>query len=86
MRLLNFGHSLTDEQKQAGEYFRGSSLEGVIELKTQFDQARPFAEQASELIGRIPSTAMSRVAAAGQSAQLGCRDLWPAPGKVVQVL
>ena len=56
MLVLNFGHPLTDAQRQSIECFAGQPVEEVLDIKSQFDHARPFAEQVAELVGGIPLT------------------------------
>ncbi len=56
MRILNFAHPLTEEQKLAIERRTGERIDQVIELRAQFDLARPFADQAAGLIDSLPVT------------------------------
>jgi hypothetical protein len=50
MILLNFSHPLTPAQFAAIERLAGQQVERVIEVKTQLDHARPFAEQARAVV------------------------------------
>lgn len=49
MILLNFSHPLTEVQLASLEALMGQAPERVVEVKTQFDHALPFAAQASAL-------------------------------------
>lgn len=53
MFLLNFSHPLTPEQLQRIGELIGQPLARVIEVPTQFDHERPFAEQVRELVDGI---------------------------------
>ena len=46
MVIVNFSHPLTSAQLVAIERLSGKTLERVIEVKTLYDHALPFAEQA----------------------------------------
>jgi hypothetical protein len=46
MVIVNFSHPLTPAQLAAIERLSGERLERVIEIKTQYDHALGFAEQA----------------------------------------
>src|SRR3712207_2215328 len=50
MLLLNFAHPLTGGQRARLEELLGRSVERVVEIRTQFDHALPFAEQARALV------------------------------------
>ncbi len=50
MILLNFSHPLTAGQL---EQFPGPKIDRVVDVKTHFDPARPFAEQALALIDSL---------------------------------
>ncbi|MCQ3980753.1 MAG: hypothetical protein DPW09_45720, partial [Anaerolineae bacterium] len=56
MILLNFSHPLTLEQKKEIEQQVGQALSVLIERAAQFDLARPFAEQAVELVDSVGLT------------------------------
>jgi hypothetical protein len=58
MILLNFAHPITTEQQVAIEALTGQKVERIVEVKTQFDAAQPFAEQAQHLIAAAGLTAM----------------------------
>ena len=53
MKLLNFSHPLTAAQASAVEQQAQKSLEEVVDVKSQFDPARSFAEQAGTLVDSI---------------------------------
>jgi hypothetical protein len=53
MLLLNFSHPLTPEQLQRIGELIGQPLARVIEVSTQFDHERPFAEQVRALVDTI---------------------------------
>lgn len=50
MTILNFSHPLTPDHLDAIARLTGQAAEKVIDLKTHFDSARPFAEQAREVV------------------------------------
>jgi hypothetical protein len=56
MLLLNFGHPLTDAQLARIRELAGRDPERLIAVPTQFDHARPFAEQVRELLATVPLT------------------------------
>ncbi len=56
MILLNLSHPLTLEQKKEIEQQVGQALSVLIEQPAQFDLARPFAEQAVELVDSVGLT------------------------------
>lgn len=56
MKLLNFSHPLTAAQTSAVEQQAQQTLEQVLDVKSQFDPARSFSEQAQELVDRIALT------------------------------
>ena len=54
MLLLNFGHPITDDQREAlGKLIR-VSVARVIDLPAQFDPHRPFVEQIAPLVAAVP--------------------------------
>jgi len=53
MIILNFSHPLTQEHLTQIESITGQKVERVIAIKTQFDNARPFAEQVRELVDSV---------------------------------
>ena len=53
MIILNFSHPLTEEHIGQIEALTGQGVERVIEVKTQFDHRRPFAEQVRELVDSV---------------------------------
>ena len=53
MILLNFSHPVTDEQAAEVARLAGQAIDRVIDVETHFDHARPFAEQAAELVDRV---------------------------------
>jgi|SRR5579884_1702901 len=50
MVIINFSHPLTEAHLAAIEHLTGQKVERVLEVKTHFDPARPFAEQAHALV------------------------------------
>lgn len=54
MLLLNFGHPVTDEQREALGKLIGVAVARVIDVPAQFDPHRPFAEQIAPLVNAIP--------------------------------
>ena len=52
MILLNFAHRLTASQTEQIDALVGIPLERVVEVPTHFDVARPFTEQALELVNQ----------------------------------
>ncbi len=50
MFLLNFSHPLTPEHLAQVQALTGQPVERVIDVPTQFDPARPFAEQVRALV------------------------------------
>ncbi len=50
MLLLNFAHPVTPAQRARIEELAGQPVERVIDVPAQFDPARPYAAQTSELI------------------------------------
>jgi len=56
MIILNFTHPLTDEQRGQIEALTGLAIAQVIDIPTQFDHARPFAEQMRELLDGLGLT------------------------------
>lgn len=53
MMLLNFGHPITEEQKEQIRYLTGKSVREIIEIKTQFDHQLPFTRQINSLVEEI---------------------------------
>ncbi|RLC79846.1 MAG: hypothetical protein DRI61_07055 [Chloroflexi bacterium] len=53
MLIINFSHPLTKEHLTQIENITGQKVEKVIAVKTQFDNARPFAEQVEELVKSV---------------------------------
>jgi hypothetical protein len=56
MILLNFTHSLTDARLAAIEQLTSQPIARVIDAFAQFDNGRPFTEQAQALIDSIVLT------------------------------
>jgi hypothetical protein len=56
MILLNFSHPLTPDHLAQVETLAGEKVERVIDVPTQFDHARPFAEQVEALVDRTGLT------------------------------
>ncbi len=56
MIILNFSHSLTDEQIGQIQKLTGQKIDGVRQIPTQFDNEKPFIEQIEELISKIELT------------------------------
>jgi len=54
MLLLNFGHPITDAQLARIRELAGRAPERFQDVPTQFDHARPFAEQVRELLATVP--------------------------------
>ena len=50
MLIVNFAHVLTHAHLAAVERLTGSAVSKVVEVRTQFDESRPFAEQARALV------------------------------------
>jgi len=50
MLLINFSHPLTPVQQARIESLSGQTIDGVIEVKTQFDPEQPFTEQARQAV------------------------------------
>ncbi|HWW77045.1 MAG TPA: CRISPR-associated protein Csx15, partial [Pyrinomonadaceae bacterium] len=50
MLIVNFAHVLTPEHLAAVERLTGRAVSGVVEVKTQLNESRPFAEQARALV------------------------------------
>lgn len=65
MLVLNFSHPLTTEQREQVTTLCGEPIDRVIEAPAQFDHAREFIAQATEL---VESTGLS--AAAWQTERL----------------
>jgi hypothetical protein len=56
MILLNFSHPLPSGALCDIQELTGADVDGVIEVPTQFDHERPFAEQARALLDSIELT------------------------------
>jgi hypothetical protein len=56
MTLVNFSHPLTPVQLAEIERQAKAPVERVIDVKTQFDNAQPFAEQARATVDSIGLT------------------------------
>jgi len=54
--IINFGHPLTEEQKQSIERITQASIEQIIAITPQFDNSLSYAEQCVELIDRVGLT------------------------------
>jgi hypothetical protein len=48
--VVNFAHPLTPEQLGAIGHLAGQQVERVVDVKTQMDNDRPFADQARALV------------------------------------
>jgi len=59
MILLNFAHPFTPTQLNQIEQLSGQAVAQVIDVKTQFDHARPFAEQARALVEAVGLSAQA---------------------------
>lgn len=57
MILLNFAHLVTDHQVADIVRLTGRGVARVVDVPAQFDHARPFADQAAELVDRVGLTA-----------------------------
>jgi hypothetical protein len=53
MIILNFAHPLTSTHLVAIGQISGQSVEQMVDVKVQFDQSQPFAEQAQALIESV---------------------------------
>jgi len=53
MLFINFSHPLTPSQRARIEELTGQTIGRVIDVPTQFDPARPFTEQAAELVNTV---------------------------------
>lgn len=53
MLLINFTHPLTPEQQAAVAELAGRPVEAVVDVAVAFDHARPFAEQAADLLDGV---------------------------------
>lgn len=53
MILINFGHAITPNQQQAIGAVTNQPLGRVIDIKSQFDQMKSFAEQARSLVDAV---------------------------------
>jgi len=54
MYLLNFSHPLTDQQRKEIELLTQQSLERVMDIPVQLDNALPYTEQICKLVRDIP--------------------------------
>jgi hypothetical protein len=52
MIVVNFGHPLTREHLTEVSRLSGENVDRVVEVATQFDNERPFADQVAELIAK----------------------------------
>ena len=59
MILLNFAHPITAGQRTDIETALGQSLTQLHEVKTHFDQDRPFAPQVSAILDQLPLDAQA---------------------------
>ncbi len=50
MTVVNFSHAVSGEQRSTIETLAGRTIERVIDVGAQFDEAWPFAEQAAGLV------------------------------------
>lgn len=57
MFVINFSHPLTERQQRRLEELTGTPIARVIERPAQFDNDRPYAEQARELVDAAGLTA-----------------------------
>jgi len=57
MHLLNFAHPLTDAHLARVAELAGRPIDRVIAVPTQFDHARPFADQIREHLTAVGFTA-----------------------------
>jgi hypothetical protein len=53
MTLLNFSHPLTAAHLAAIEQISQQPVDRVLDIKTQFDHSRPFADQAKAVVDSI---------------------------------
>ena len=53
MLIINFSHPLTEEHTAQVESITGQKVERVINVRTQFNNARSFAEQVEELVDSV---------------------------------
>lgn len=56
MIVVNFAHVLAPEHLEAVERLTGKAVARVVEVKTHFDESRPFAEQARALVDSVELT------------------------------
>lgn len=56
MIVVNFGHPLSDEQRAQVAALAERAIERVIDVPTHFDDKRPFAPQAADLVARAGLT------------------------------
>lgn len=53
MWVVNFGHPLTEGQREAIARLTGETIEQVLDVPCQFDHGRSFGEQAGELVDAV---------------------------------
>ena len=53
MHFINFSHPLTPSQRSRIEELTGQPIERISDVPTQFDPARPFTDQAAELVNTV---------------------------------
>jgi hypothetical protein len=56
MRVLNFGHSLTWEQRQQIQELTGQKIQEVVDAQQCFDDGASFVEQAQRLVDAVGFT------------------------------
>lgn len=56
MILINFGHPVSDTQREQLQSMLNAPLERILNIPVQFDHSRPFAEQVRELVDKINLT------------------------------
>jgi hypothetical protein len=54
MIIINFAHPISDAQREQVAALAGQPIERVIDVKTQFDHARPFVEQVEAVFTGMP--------------------------------
>ena len=57
MIIVNFAHPLTAKHLAAVERLTGRAVTNVVEVRTDFDESSPFAEQTRALLNSAPLTA-----------------------------
>lgn len=58
MVIVNFSHPLTPAQLAEAAAVTGTAAERVVDVRTQFDHRRPFADQARDLVDAAELTAV----------------------------